>query len=101
MSQSVTYSVSQSLSGRVANKRNDIRLIDVHTPTNQLIDRFNERFAGEREQRMCVVCQEREKTTLLMPCRHLCLCSGCAARTELKSCPLCRCDIVDRIPVYS
>jgi hypothetical protein len=50
---------------------------------------------------MCVVCQEREKTTLLMPCRHLCLCSGCAARTELKSCPLCRCDIVDRIPVYS
>ena len=67
MSQSVTYSVSQSLSGRVANKRNDIRLIDVHTPTNQLIDRFNERFAGEREQRMCVVCQEREKTTLLMP----------------------------------
>ena len=47
---------------------------------------------------MCVVCQEREKTTLLMPCHHLCLCSGCAARTELKSCPLCRCDIVDASP---
>ena len=59
------------------------------------------RLVGEREQRLCVVCQEAEKTTLLMPCRHLCLCGGCSARPEVALCPLCRAPIADRIAVYA
>lgn len=55
----------------------------------------------EREQRVCVVCQENEKSTLLMPCRHLCLCAPCAARPEVTTCPLCRAQITDRIAVYA
>lgn len=40
----------------------------------------------------CVVCLCEPRDTLFMPCRHLCICSGCAesfARGDGK-CPLCR-----------
>ena len=55
----------------------------------------------EHENRMCVICQEEQKSVLLMPCRHLCCCKVCSRRQELKSCPLCRKEITQKIDVYS
>jgi len=55
----------------------------------------------EREQRLCVICVEAEKTMLLLPCRHLCLCGPCSASPQVLACPLCRATIVDRISVFS
>jgi len=55
----------------------------------------------EHENRMCVICQEEQKSVLLMPCRHLCCCKACSRRQELKSCPLCRKEITQKIDVYS
>lgn len=36
----------------------------------------------------CVICQETKKDTVLIPCRHLCVCENCCKDIEL--CPLCR-----------
>lgn len=40
----------------------------------------------------CVICQEREKCILILPCKHMCLCSEC--KDELyrfhSRCPICR-----------
>jgi hypothetical protein len=55
----------------------------------------------EKEQRMCVICQEREKSVVLLPCRHMCLCAECALHDHLQQCPLCRRRIEDRISVYA
>ncbi len=52
------------------------------------------------EQKMCVVCQDAEKSVLLLPCRHVCVCKGCARNEQLDACPLCRETIVDRINVF-
>lgn len=40
----------------------------------------------------CVICITDIKDTLLLPCRHLCLCSSCAAnlRFQASNCPICR-----------
>lgn len=46
----------------------------------------------------CVACMEFAKTTVLMPCRHLCLCSKCGHRVD--KCPICRSPITERIDVY-
>lgn len=53
----------------------------------------------------CVVCLDRKKTVLLLPCQHLCLCPPC--HNEIKrmislhrKCPLCRQRIRDHINVY-
>lgn len=62
---------------------------------------LRERIDGEREQRLCVICQEEEKSCLLLPCRHLCLCKACSKRPELETCPLCRGNILEKIDVYS
>lgn len=41
----------------------------------------------------CVICMSDERDTMLLPCRHLCLCSSCAQslRYQASSCPICRC----------
>jgi hypothetical protein len=55
----------------------------------------------EREEKTCVVCMNAFKTTLLLPCRHLCLCSTCALRPDIKECPICRTYIAGTMEVIS
>jgi CRP-like cAMP-binding protein len=43
---------------------------------------------GVPEERLCVVCLEREKTMLSVPCGHIAACRTC--HEPLSSCPLCR-----------
>lgn len=49
-------------------------------------------LAGENNFE-CVICMSDERDTMLLPCRHLCLCSSCAQslRYQASSCPICRC----------
>ena len=55
----------------------------------------------QKEQRLCVVCQEHEKSVVLLPCRHMCLCEGCSNNAQVQFCPLCRRPIAHRISVYA
>lgn len=40
----------------------------------------------------CVICMSDTRDTLILPCRHLCLCNGCAdsLRYQANNCPICR-----------
>lgn len=40
----------------------------------------------------CVVCLSDVRDTLILPCRHLCLCNACAdtLRYQANNCPICR-----------
>ncbi|KAF6019226.1 hypothetical protein EB796_022467 [Bugula neritina] len=40
----------------------------------------------------CVICMSDIRDTLILPCRHLCLCNGCAdsLRYQANNCPICR-----------
>ncbi|XP_008456340.2 probable BOI-related E3 ubiquitin-protein ligase 2 isoform X1 [Cucumis melo] len=42
---------------------------------------------GEEEERRCKKCGKEESCVLLLPCRHLCLCTVCAS--SLHNCPIC------------
>ena len=54
---------------------------------------------------VCVVCMERaEKSVLLMPCKHLCVCKDCTDKLLTQSkpmCPVCRNPILDTIEVFT
>lgn len=51
---------------------------------------------GNDDRRECVVCMSEPRDTAMLPCRHMCLCGGCAdqlrSRTQYRSyrCPICR-----------
>ncbi|CAJ0583738.1 unnamed protein product, partial [Mesorhabditis spiculigera] len=40
----------------------------------------------------CIICMTEIRDTLILPCRHLCICAGCAEnlRFKLNNCPICR-----------
>lgn len=44
--------------------------------------------SGLRGDDECVVCLENSKEILLLPCRHMCICSTCL--TQIDKCPVCR-----------
>lgn len=50
---------------------------------------------------LCCVCYDKPKSMLLLPCRHLCLCSDCSLLDAVRACPICRGRIQDRIEVFS
>jgi len=56
---------------------------------------------SDNEDDLCCVCLYKQKTVLLLPCKHMCLCSGCSAPEKcLVECPLCKVVIFERINVY-
>ena len=51
--------------------------------------------AAHEEALLCVVCEDAKKSVLLLPCKHICTCQGCAE--GLGACPICRVPIEDRV----
>ncbi|CAH8268484.1 unnamed protein product [Arabidopsis lyrata] len=53
--------------------------------------------ANERGKE-CVICLSEPRDTTVLPCRHMCMCSGCAKllRFQTNLCPICR-QPVDRL----
>ncbi|VDK63200.1 unnamed protein product [Gongylonema pulchrum] len=53
---------------------------------------------------MCCVCFIHEKSILLQPCNHICLCANCIEELldtyEVPLCPLCRATITSYVDVY-
>nr|BAC41920.1 unknown protein [Arabidopsis thaliana] len=47
---------------------------------------------GSDEGKECVVCLSEPRDTTVLPCRHMCMCSGCAKalRFQTNLCPVCR-----------
>lgn len=51
------------------------------------------------ERRRCIVCCERDRSVVLMPCKHMLMCSECSEK--VKECPACRIVIQDRIRPFA
>ena len=55
------------------------------------------------EDHLCVICLMAEKNVVLLPCRHLCVCSACASgdsSSMLLLCPMCRGEVKDKMQVF-
>ena len=48
----------------------------------------------------CIACLDREKTHVLVPCGHQCICEICAPQLKNGDCPICRKKIEQIIKVY-
>lgn len=50
---------------------------------------------------MCLVCMENPKDTVVLPCRHLCLCKKDAQiiRMQNNKCPICRTTVTSYLQI--
>lgn len=68
---------------------------------------FQKEIEKEKEKIKCVVCQDNDKSVLILPCKHLCLCLHCgntiarSRNVERRVCPLCRKKIETIMNVYT
>lgn len=64
----------------------------------------NKKTTAPNDKNLCVICQDRDKCVVLLPCRHLCICDICAnklIRLNQYECPLCRVPLGTHINVYT
>merc|ERR1719199_2474234 len=54
-------------------------------------------FSAAEEENLCVICEEATKRVVLLPCKHLCLCSACSKLEQVTDCPMCRTKISDKM----
>ena len=57
-----------------------------------------ERMRIERDQTLCMACCDKEKSILLTPCNHICVCEACSY--QLEKCPICMSPIESRVKVF-
>jgi len=55
----------------------------------------------KEEGLLCAICLDQIKSTVLLPCKHLCLCNTCACNSILTQCPVCCKEIKDKMTVVS
>jgi len=59
----------------------------------------NEKYLRESERILCVVCMERRKDIVFIPCGHVCCCSECSVPTN-NLCPICSTEVEKSHKIY-
>jgi len=92
--------VSETVGGFVSRKKNKPKTSSKrHLPRSVAKSSINTVPSAE-EENLCVICDDAKKRVLLLPCRHLCLCSACSKLEKLTDCPMCRAKISDKMEVF-
>ena len=63
------------------------------------VENINEQLL--RKNVSCVICLNKIKCVLYLPCKHLCTCKTCFRKLKRKKCPLCNTTFNESIFVYA
>mmetsp|Transcript_24426 Transcript_24426/g.68465 ORF Transcript_24426/g.68465 Transcript_24426/m.68465 type:complete len:354 (+) Transcript_24426:502-1563(+) len=77
------YGIDQTRSRSVASAESDTA-----TSVDGSVENEDDMCGGAE----CVICMSETKDTTVLPCRHMCMCAGCARvlRVQSNRCPICR-----------
>jgi len=73
--------------------------IKLQSTLKKLEQKKNELLKKQKDQKLCLICTEKEKCVAFTPCGHMCSCDGCS--TQLGQCPMCRQPIQNRIKIFT
>jgi hypothetical protein len=76
------------------------RMLIVENNLQELQKKVRKLKAKCKDKKQCVVCWERDRNYILIPCGHYMLCGTCACTTLGKECPYCRKQIYDIQQVF-
>ena len=77
---------------------NNIKIYDVAYKDKDIFCKLEEVYGIDDDQSKsndCVICMSDQANTILLPCRHLCICKDCGKK--LSNCPICRVSIENHI----
>lgn len=77
-------------------KTNSDELVENVNDDKSVLMEENERLKSER---LCVICLNKDKNVLFLPCAHLAACLDCSF--NLQNCPICRSKIQATVRTYS
>ena len=60
---------------------------------------LKEGVAAEPDEKLCIICQEHFRDTVLLDCGHFGVCESCAK--TLKNCPMCRGPVVKTVKTFN
>ena len=83
----------------------DMSLLSVRCRREELLRIEASKAEEERkrsvESKLCCICLTEERTTLILPCKHMCLCSKCGKDDRLSNCPICREEIEQVMEIFA
>ncbi|CEL94011.1 unnamed protein product [Vitrella brassicaformis CCMP3155] len=88
----------QSLERRAQQRARERGEAELRQEMRQQMQQSNQRARAEATE--CQVCQERERSVVLQPCGHFCICLQCAQTMQPRECPLCRQAFTNWTPAY-
>jgi len=56
--------------------------------------------SSSNDANLCVICLDKPKSIVLVPCGHVCICSSCSRLSNLTNCPICRDPVNTMLRVY-
>jgi len=65
---------------------------------DEIMQAIKKQKEDEDDANNCVICLSCKKNVLLLPCKHLCICTSCSPKAT--DCPLCRTKIENRTTVF-
>ena len=80
------------------------KLLSLHQSISTKLTKANEIAIAVRRNfnGFCIICRSEPKSIVLMPCKHMCCCSACAASLlETRKCPVCRALVTDTVAVFT
>jgi len=93
---------NQSLLLSITDKLSKLSLFDLEEVSLHTQELLVKKKKEQRESRLCVVCIDQEKTNLVVPCGHFCLCENCAEQLPRPvKCPVCRGGAREVVRVYT
>uniref|UniRef100_A0A182NTU8 RING-type domain-containing protein n=1 Tax=Anopheles dirus TaxID=7168 RepID=A0A182NTU8_9DIPT len=75
------------------------------TPKMEMLEHTSEPTTsnGDATNTSCIICLENARNVVFFPCKHMCVCRGCAKITRRynHACPVCRAHIEKAVEIYT
>jgi len=92
----------QGLLSSITDKLKRLTLSDLEEVSLHTQELIIKKKKEQREARLCVVCIDQERTNVVVPCGHFCLCEVCTEQLPKPiKCPVCRGGAREILRVYS
>jgi len=97
----ILQTLPQIINQAAIEKMDEEKLLCLETLLKDFLLKIENKKADIRsKEERCCICYENRKSVVFLPCRHLCTCKKCMLNSSLAKCPICCCEIQEKIEIF-